>query len=292
MEVKYQYVQKYQIRDLELISGIKAHTIRIWEQRYKIFNPERSSTNIRFYSDNDLKKLLNIVVLINNGSKISDFKNKTDKEISEMVQTVSFGDLSQEFLLVAVLDFDVYFFNRLVDDSVNKSGFEETVEKLIYPLLERIGILWQTGAISPAHEHFVSNIVRQKFFTQINSFPEPEESKKTFLMFLPFYEQHETGLLYSYYLVRKYGHKVVYLGQNVPDEDVFKTAGVVKPDYIVSFFVSHFESSAIKSILKNFTTGMPETIFLASGIQLAGIKNDISENLKILSTPSEIKSFL
>lgn len=292
MEVKYQYVQKYQIRDLELISGIKAHTIRIWEQRYKIFNPERSSTNIRFYSDNDLKKLLNIVVLINHGSKISDFKNKTDKEISEMVQAVSFGDLSQEFLLVAVLDFDVSFFNRLVDDSVNKSGFEETVEKLIYPLLERIGILWQTGAISPAHEHFVSNIVRQKFFTEINSFPEPEESKKTFLMFLPFYEQHETGLLYSYYLVRKYGHKVVYLGQNVPDTDVFKTAGVVKPDYIVSFFVSHYENSAIKSILKNFTTEMPETIFLAAGTQLADIKNDISENLKILSTPSEIKSFL
>ncbi len=292
MEVKYQYVQKYQIRDLELISGIKAHTIRIWEQRYKIFNPERSSTNIRFYSDNDLKKLLNIVVLINHGRRISDFKNKTDRQISEMVQAESFGNLSQEFLLVAVLDFDISFFNRLFDDSVNKSGFEETVEKLIYPLLERIGILWQTGAISPAHEHFVSNIVRQKFFTQIDSLPEPEKDKKTFLMFLPFYEQHETGLLYSYYLVRKYGHKVVYLGQNVPDTDVFKTAGVVKPDYIVSFFVSHFENSAIKSILKNFTTEMPETIFLASGIQLADIKNDISENLKILSTPAEIKSFL
>jgi methanogenic corrinoid protein MtbC1 len=285
-------VQKYQIKDLELISGIKAHTIRIWEQRYKIFTPERSATNIRFYSDEDLKKLLCIVVLLNCGSKISEFKNLTNSEIYVKVKLLVNFDAVFENLLVAMLNFDQRFFNKLIDDYTKKNGFDTTIQDVIYPLFNKIGLLWQTSAISPSHEHFISNMLRQKFAAQIDNLPLPKKYKKTFLLFLPFYEQHEIGLLYAHYIAKKHGHNVVYLGQNVPTEDVLKAAAVIKPDVVISFFVSQVDTAMIIDMLTEFHANLANTTILVSGPQVVGKVISKWSNLKIISSPVELKNYL
>lgn len=287
-----QFTQKYQIKDLETISGIKAHTIRIWEQRYDIFNPERSATNIRYYSDADLKKLLNIVSLLKKGLKISDFKDKGEKEIAEIVRKTTHRMPGVEAFTVAMLNFDIVYFNRYFDDSISTVGFDKTLDILIYPLMEKIGILWLTNSITPAHEHFVSNIIRQKFFRQIDLMDHNAESKKTFLLFLPYYEQHEMSLLYSYYLVKKYGHNAVYLGQNVPTEDVLKVSEVIKPDFLVCFFISKTNENEISSLLNIFSSSIPSATILAGGNQIAPDLKFENENIKILNDIQLFKKYL
>lgn len=287
-----EFTQKYQIKDLEMISGIKAHTIRIWEQRYNIFNPERSSTNIRYYSDNDLKKLLNIVSLLKKGYKIGDFKDIADEEIADLIRKTTLRIPGTEAFVVAMLNFDIVYFNRFIDDAISSMGFDKTLDRLIYPLMEKLGLLWLTNAITPAHEHFVSNIIRQKFFRQIDTMDHVAESKKTYLLFLPYYEQHEMSLLYSYYLVKKHGHKAIYLGQNVPTEDVLKVSDVIKPDFLVCFFISKTNDDEVSSLLRIFSSGIPSATILAGGIQIPqDLKNEF-RNVELIQNINVFKKFL
>jgi DNA-binding transcriptional MerR regulator len=287
-----EFAQKYQIRDLELISGIKAHTIRIWEQRYNILNPERSLTNIRYYSDNDLKKLLNIVLLLKKGFKISDFKKTGDDEIADLVRKSTLRIPGTEAFVVAMLNFDIVYFNRFIDDAITSMGFEKTLDRIIYPLMEKIGLLWLTNAITPAHEHFVSNILRQKFFRQIDLMEHVAESKKTFLLFLPYYEQHEMSLLYAYYVIKKYGHKAIYLGQNVPTEDVLKVSEVIEPDFLVCFFISKSNNEEVNSLLHVFSASIPACTVIAGGGQIDPDFKFESTNIKFVQNINDLKRFL
>ena len=156
----------YSIRDLENFTGIKAHTLRIWEKRYNIVKPKRTCTNIRYYDDEDLKKLLNISILNRNGIKISNIVEMSDQAISEKVMsfasTKTDTDTQVESLVVAMIDLDERKFEKIFTTAVLRLGFEETVLRILYPFFERIGILWQIGTISPAQEHFISNLIRQK----------------------------------------------------------------------------------------------------------------------------------
>lgn len=284
-----EFSHKYQIKDLENISGIKAHTIRIWEQRYEIFDPERTTTNIRYYSDSDLKKLLNIVYLLARGYKISTFKNMSENEISSLVRRMSIDDPDTEAFLLAILDYNSNYFDNLITKSVYNYGVEDSLSKLIYPLIEKIGILWITGSINPSHEHFFTNIIRQKLFAWIDALPEPTGKHKTFLLFLPYFEQHEIGLLYANYLARLAGHRVVYLGQNVPTEDVIKSSQVIKPDYLLTFFVANHPIEEISLYLNYIAQELPEHKLLYSGIQI--VKNPMIEtsNLKAIINPEKLK---
>jgi MerR family transcriptional regulator, light-induced transcriptional regulator len=184
-------MQIYQIHDLETISGIKAHTIRIWEKRFKLFIPKRTDTNIRLYSDEDLRKLLSIVVLLANGYKISKIALLEYSELSQMVREIELYNTFEESLILAMINFDGNYFNLLLEKSIIANGFESTCKNLIFPLQTRIGMLWLTGAITPSHEHFVSNIIRQKLFAQIDALPQPTKQKKKIMFFLPEKELHE-----------------------------------------------------------------------------------------------------
>ncbi|MDD3685954.1 MAG: MerR family transcriptional regulator [Bacteroidales bacterium] len=287
-----EFMHKYQIKDLENISGIKAHTIRIWEQRYEIFEPERTPTNIRYYSDSDLKKLLNIVYLLDRGYKISSFKNMSEDEISSLVHRMSIDDPDTEAFLLAILDYNAMYFDNLIKKSVYNYGVEDSLSKLIYPLIEKIGLLWMTGSINPSHEHFFSNIIRQKLFAWIDALPEPTENHKTFLMFLPYFEQHEIGLLYAYYLARLAGHRVVYLGQNVPTEDVIKATQIINPDYLVCFFIANTEMYNHKLYLLHIAEQLPNYKIIAAGNQVNKLESNISKNLTIIYNPDQYKVFL
>ncbi|PLX08792.1 MAG: helix-turn-helix-type transcriptional regulator [Marinilabiliales bacterium] len=286
--------QMYSIKDLENISGIKAHTIRIWEQRYNIFNPVRTKTNIRFYKDQDLKKLLNISVLINNGSKISKLKDLSYKEINDRVIATTDKDASDtvKSLLVSMINFDNTSFNKIIEDCIVDIGFEDCLELHIYPMFIKIGLLWQTNSINPAHEHFVSNILRQKLFNSIDNLEEPKKNAKKFLLFLPEFEQHEISLLYSYYLIKKNGHNVIYLGQNTPDIDVVKAAEIIKHDFLLTFFISEIQDANAIKILQNISSKTKYLKILISGLRASIVSNCKNANIITIKNPKELKEIL
>lgn len=236
---------KYSIRDLEHLTGVKAHTIRIWEQRYEIVKPERTDTNIRYYKDQDLKRLLNVAVLVHGGMKISKVAEMTDAERNALVLDASKYQGNHESqingLKIAMLEFNENLFERILTNSMATLGSEQTFSKIIGGLIQQIGVLWQTNTISVAHEHFASNLIRQKLYVAIDDVmgSMQTEGEKTYLLYLPADELHELGLLYLSYLLQNAGHRVVYLGQSVPIEYLFEVMDNVHIDSLVSIFTTY-----------------------------------------------------
>ncbi len=265
----------YSIKDLERISGVKAHTIRIWEKRYGIVEPKRTESNIRFYCDTEVKKLMNISILLNHGYKISKLAVLDSAELSKKVLEVSMisnGHDSQiENLVVAMIEMDESKFEKILNMSIIKDGFENTVFKVLYPFFERIGVLWQAGSINPAHEHFISNLVRQKIYVAIDSIPLPvgNETKK-FLLFLPEWDLHDLGLLVYNYLIKIRGYKVIYLGPNVPEDDVYAVSDFLLPDYFLTAFANAVEKDKIESYIQRIASRYPEKTIFITGHQTAG----------------------
>lgn len=288
-------IQTYSIGELEQITGIRAHTIRIWEKRYRLFVPNRTSTNIRFYTDPDLRKLLNIQILINKGFRISKVAGLSAGELNEQVRdAVLIHDAGSliDSLMIDMIDFNRISMEKKLNRVLFNLGFEETVNQVIWPFLKKVGILWQTNVINPAQEHFISNIIKQIFFIAIDSFDIPSPASKTFLLFLPENEQHELGLLYSYYLIRKYGHTGIYLGQNVPMIDVMKAWNVIRPDYLVTCFTSQIDSRALAAYLTDLASQAPGSDILASGPQIIDRPGMQATTAKIVTTPEEFTGLL
>ena len=230
---------EYTIKDLEILSGILAHTLRIWEKRYGIIKPSRTDTNRRRYDDSDLKKIINVSILNRNGLKISKIASLTDEEIKKGVEDIS-RDISKwetqiDALVVAMLELDEKTFNDLLSRLIISTGFENTFTNIVFPFLKKTGVLWQTGSVNPAQEHFISNIIRQKIISSIDgqSLPDVAGGKKV-LMYLPEKELHEIGLLFYSYLAKQNGHEVLYLGQLTPFESVVYSDRVWNADIIVT----------------------------------------------------------
>lgn len=225
------FMMRFQIRDLEEFSGIKAHTIRMWEKRYNLFSPDRTGTNIRNYDLDDLKALLNVAYLNRNGFKISKIAAMDnvarDQLVREVAVTKNDGGDILDSLQMAMLSFDEALFDNVTTKYRLAHGFSALVEQVFVPLLERIGVLWQTNAICPAHEHFLSNLIRQKLIAATDGLTLPlRDTETAHVLFLPENEIHELGLLYVNYLLRSQGKHTVYLGQSVPREDLKQVAGL------------------------------------------------------------------
>jgi len=228
----------YSIKELEKLSGIKAHTIRIWEKRYALFEPHRTNTNIRYYTDNELKKILNVALLNRHGIKISSIAKLDDLELREEIIRVSSTSDSSDTLIdamvLAMIDFDEYKLDAMIDKSIKKIGLKQTVTDVLYPFLEKVGILWQSGDVYPAQEHFVSYLLRQKIIAATDRLPNTFNPQgKKFLLLLPEGEWHEITLLFSQYLIREANHEVIYLGQSVPYSDVLAIGASKRFDYIM-----------------------------------------------------------
>lgn len=205
------------IQDLEILSGVKAHTIRIWEKRYNLLNPIRLNRNIRKYSLPDLQKLLNVSVLYNNGFKISKLSKLSDTELCEEARKISLSSISSNFyvnsLIVSMYSFDTLSFNNCYLELIDKMSFEKVFVDVYIPLLNHIGVLWQTDAIKPAHEHFISNLIVEKIVlnsSKIENFD--SEDDKTYILFLPEGELHSLGLLFLNYCLKIRGKKTLYIG--------------------------------------------------------------------------------
>jgi len=218
--------QNFSIKDLESLSGIKAHTIRMWEKRYKVLEPKRTDTNIRTYSVNGLQKILNIAFLNENGYKISRISKMSDSDIGNLVQRITTSksnfNRAVKSLKVAMMNFDQSLFLRTYDGLLENNTFREIYNDVFIPLLQEIGFLWQAGTITPAHEQFISTLIKQKLFINIEKlqFEKPSKTDKVFVLFLPEEEIHDIGLFYTNYELLLHGYKVIFLGQSLPMEDL------------------------------------------------------------------------
>jgi DNA-binding transcriptional MerR regulator len=286
---------KYSIKELEQLSGIKAHTIRIWEKRHKIIEPQRTATNIRFYSDEDLKKIINVSLLNSHGLKISKIADMSFDEINrkilEMSETQSEASLFIDQLVVAMVDMEEDRFEKILSTMAIRFGFERTITEVVYPFLEKIGVLWQTKNINPAQEHFISNLIRQKLIVAIDSLPMTSPSAKRALLFLPENEWHEIGLLFCHYLTRKAGYKTFYLGQNVPHEDLLKIVAIHKPNLLVTYITSSPYGGA-ESYLTKLQKALPNQSILASGYQTSKILQKNIPNVQLFHNALKYKELI
>ncbi|WP_055443719.1 MerR family transcriptional regulator [Lacinutrix himadriensis] len=286
-------MSKYTMAQIVTLTGIKAHTLRKWETRYNFLNPERTDTNIRYYSDLQLKKLLNIGVLTRNGYRISKIDKMSDTEIHQTISDKFIsGNYEDEIsaLVVSMLDMDEVAFNEILRTQIVKKGLLATTTELIYPFLNQVGVLWGINKVMPAQEHFISNLIKKKMFAAIDLLAYPHKDAPSILMFLTEGEHHEIGLLLAYYIAREMGWKVYYLGQNVPTENIKQVIEEVGPKLILSMFVTPTEESV---------SGKIETILAQGDIPLLvsgnpTILEDISQDKRVeyLSHPDELIQIL
>ncbi|MGC8864926.1 MAG: MerR family transcriptional regulator [Bacteroidales bacterium] len=290
-------MSQYSIKDLETFTGIKAHTIRMWEKRYGVVEPGRTQTNIRTYDDDDLKRLLNISILNRHGYRISEIMRMSEKEICDRVLQITHKSLDTqsqiENLVLAMIDLDEEYFEKILTQSIIKIGFEDTVKYLIYPFFERIGVLWQAGSIIPAQEHFISNLIRQKLIVAIDSIITPRKDQAlTYLLFLPEGEWHEMGLLFTQYLLKKWGHRVIYLGQHVPLNNLSVPLQRTRVDYIVTQFITGITPEALRESLHLLASLYPEHRFLVSGRQLIQFKPVLPPNFELYDSLENFKDLI
>lgn len=283
----------YSIRELEHLSGIKAHTLRIWEQRYNILKPERTETNIRYYSDADLKAILNISLLNEHGYKISRIAKMTSeaisKEVIALTTTSSDKQLQINTMIVAMLELNEEKFERPFTTAVIQLGFEEAIIQVIYPLLQKIGILWQTNNINPAHEHFISNLVRQKLLVAIDGqMLQNAATAGRFLLFLPEGELHDIGLLFMNYLLRARKKHVLFTGQSLPFEDLVSAAKLYRPEYLCTILTYYPERDQLQQYLFNLSAAFPESIIFTYGLLLQGSSNlSYPGNVRFVATMTD-----
>lgn len=286
---------KYSIKELEKLSGIKAHTIRIWEKRHNLIAPSRTDTNIRFYDDDDLKKIINVSLLNNNGIKISRIADMSaaemNKKVLEICAIQNDAIIHIDQLVLAMIDMDEEAFEKILNNLILRYGFEKTVTEIVYPFLEKIGVLWQTQNITPAHEHFISNLMRQKIIVAIDALPLPSRASKKILLFLPENEMHEIGLLFYHYITRKAGYRTYYFGQCVPHVDLVQVFDVHQPDMMLTSITS-VPSIPIENYLHKLSASFPNTPILASGQQVQRYKGLKVGNIQTFSTVSELKQFI
>jgi len=248
----------YKIRDLETLTGIKAHTIRIWEKRYNLLEPTRTDTNLRLYSDRELQDILLVNLLNQNGykiSKIADLSREERIRRANQIHDALSPDVGINKLIYALIEMDELAFDQIMMNLVEQHGIENTFSNYIVPFLERIGVMWLTDSISVAQEHFISMLIRQRLTVEIDKIQyTASHDSKAALLYLPENEWHDIGLLYYYFVMKKNGWRVYYLGQSTPMDGVREVCHRKKIDLIVSAWVSCFELDYVHSHFKELRT--------------------------------------
>ena len=287
---------KFTIKDLENLSGIKAHTIRIWEQRYSFLKPSRTDTNIRYYSNDDLKTILNISILNKYGYKISHINKMSVNDMQSRVAELNLTGAQQERivneLIQVMVDLDISGFEKIIDKQIAANGIEKVILRLIFPFFERIGILWQTGHINPAQEHLTTNIIRQKLIVGIDQAKPVLKIKRSFLLFLPEREHHELGLLLVYYLLKKRGAEVFYIGANVPLKDAQFVYETKKPDFIYIHLTSTSPGFNFEKFIRQTSEKISKPKIIISGFPTHGYKKVLPKNVEFKHSLVELVEFI
>ncbi len=289
-------MRKYSISDIEGLIGIKAHTIRAWEIRYNLVPPKRTPTNIRYYDEEDLKMLLNIVALNENGYKISKIAQMSKKKIADLVLQLKtdWGNESVQLINLsnATIKFDEAAFSKILSSCISELGLTKTMDQVLFPFMKKIGMLWQIGAIDPSHEHFAANLIRDRLIVEIDGVDKPKAKKaKRFLLFLPEAEIHETGLLFARYLLKSCGHETLYLGQGTPVTDLNKVIESYKPDYGFVVFTSLNLGKDINKILGKVIETLNVPLIVAGSL-ISEFDIVVNDQLKPLKNVCDLVGFL
>jgi DNA-binding transcriptional MerR regulator len=286
----------FTIKDVENLTGVKAHTIRIWEQRYSFIKPQRTDTNIRYYNNDELKTILNISLLNKYGYKISHINRMSADEVKDKIHSLSNSVAQLERvvneLIQAMIDLKIEVFEAVLDDYVRTRGIEKTITQIIFPFMEKIGVLWATDHINPAQEHLVSNIIRQKLIVGIEGVQSFVNVNKSVLLFLPEGEYHEMGLLYVQYLLKSRGISTIYIGANVPLEDVKFVADLKKPDFIFTHLTSVSSSFSFERFLSQITRKLEAHPIVISGRLAQSYEKRIPAKIKFKRNLAEVMEFI
>jgi len=287
----------YSIKDLESISGVKAHTLRIWEKRYGIIQPHRTITNIRYYKDADLQKVLNISLLNKKGYKISKIATMSTEQVRQKVgEYTEVGHVFEDQLdamMLSTFELDESKFNIVLDHEISSKGFEETMNDVVYPLLDKLSMMWIAGSVKSVHENFVSNIIKRKTIVEIDRLSRSDSyANIRCLIYLPENESHELSLLFLHYILVKNKSKVINLGIGTPLIDVLEGKSIFKAEYIFTIFNDSFSETPLQPYLDELAKNAKDSKILISGFQTASQNLTLPDNVIILNSIQSVKDFV
>jgi MerR family transcriptional regulator, light-induced transcriptional regulator len=286
---------EYKIKELEVLTGIKAHTLRIWEKRYGIIEPERTETKIRTYTDQELTLLLNVALLNKSGVKISHIAKMSQQEINERVfeiETSSGNSMAIDKFILALVEMDEPLFHRTLSEITKEFGLVTAFKDYLVPFLERIGVMWRVGSINPSQEHFMSVLIRQKIISEIDRLGIPEKNGKVIMLYLPEHEQHEISLLFYQYFLRSKGFYTVYLGQGVPYDALILSLERVKPDALLTSWLGTVDSNFMINYFKNLKKDSNNLPVFAGGAQIGAHKYELGDLICPFKDQDELSQLL
>lgn len=292
-------MQTFTISQLSQFSGIKQPTIRIWEQRYGALSPLRTQGNTRYYDNNQLRRLLNIVSLQNSGGKISDLCALDDTSLYKLIETKlqskKFSDKAELYitqLIAAGINYNEVKFNQLFTDVIKRYGIKESYLKVLHPLLDRLGLLWNCDNIIPPQEHFICNLLKQKFYTYIDQLPAIKKAAVDWVILLPENEFHEMGLLMAYILLKKEGKKVIYLGANIPVHSFIASINETGAKNVMLFTVHSGQENIIKQYATLFCEQTKNKQLYVAGNKTAFDDVKGIKAIKFLSSISDLEKII
>ncbi len=289
---------QYNIKDLESISGIQAHTIRIWEKRYGILKPERSENNFRHYDDEDLRYFLKLAFLNKNGIKISKLAAMSEDQINELVndfqKPLNNHQAQIDSLIIAMISFDEEEIENIMQHLIMHMGLDEAMINIAFPFLNKIGILWSTGNISPVQEHFVANLIRQKIMAATDSISSNTNvsEEKTFILFTFPNDLHDIGLLFANYLIRLHGYKTIYLGVSVPVEELKAVRHSINAGYIFTQSITHKPDEDLIEGLRAIRGIFNESEILLGGNLEPGFEKHIDKKTTVFRNIDSFSDYL
>lgn len=284
---------EYSIKDFENFTKIKAHTIRIWEQRYNLLEPKRTTTNIRYYDDDDLKKILNINLLYNSGLKISKIAKLSNDEFIEKVTEVIVGE-DQKYkakideIILCITSFDEKGIRNVLEKNKEEFGLEAVYKDILIPVFIKIGKLWQVNTIDICHEHFFSNIFKFFIISSTEQLPINSKSTKKAVLFLHDNEEHEFSLLINNYILRKAGIKTYYFGQKSPLKDLELIVSSISPDYLLSSFIRVMSDKEFDKIMQGMLSIEGKHKTLVSGNQAVSHKLQLPPSFSLLESIDDL----
>ena len=295
---KRDFRDKYFIKDVENITGIKAFTLRIWEQRYGMLVPKRTDTNIRYYEEDDLKYMMNVALLNSHGHKISKIAEMSREEVQRRTLTISESNSTYQSqiqsLTTSMFGFDENEFNKVLSINILKLGIEETTARIIFPLLQHVGILWLSGSTNIAHEHFITNLIKQRMYSSIDQITTPMlPNAKKFILFLPNGENHELSLLFASYILKSRGHMVIYIGSSTPIDDLDQMFKVHKPDVLFCAITNPNSNMPIQVYINTITRKWPDRTICLTGSQVTKRKDlKTPPNCRIIANLDDFIEFI
>jgi DNA-binding transcriptional MerR regulator len=279
--------------DIVSITGIKAHTLRKWETRYGFIEPKRTETNIRYYTDDHLRKLLNIGILTRNGYRVSNIDIMSDGQIHEIVSKILLEASPQDdinALIVSMLEMNEISFNEIMSRHITRYGLLQATTDLLYPFLNHVGVLWGTNKAMPAQEHFISNLIKQKMFSAIDAIPNKKGNLPKIVLFLMEGESHEIGLILAYYIAKELGWKVYYLGQNVPANNIKEVLDISRPNLMMTIYTI-LRPDSLEKNLNIILQGTNTPLAISGGRYIGDTTNSLPRTLYI-ENPSEFIELL